>query len=664
MAKTKELKILQYDPYLRGYRSDIELRMENYRRKKKELLKNDANLCDFANGHHYFGMHTEDGETVLREWAPAADRIAVIGDFNGWNKEKHLMNRLENGVFEIRFTGKKQPKPGDKYKLWVTHGTESFERIPSYATYVVQDARTTLWSAVVPTEEPFEWTNVRFRSEAPVIYEAHIGMATEEYGIGSYENFRVNILPRIKKAGYNTIQLMAIAEHPYYASFGYQVSSFFAASSRYGTPLELKQLIDEAHKNHIRVLLDVVHSHAVRNEAEGLGRFDGTEYQYFHEGPEGDHPAWGTKCFDYGKNEVIHFLLSNLKFWLEEYHFDGFRFDGVTSMLYHDHGLGENFDNYGKYFSMNTDTEAITYLQLANELIHDMKPKAISICEDMSGMPGMCLPIQDGGVGFDYRLQMGTPDLWTKYLTEIRDEDWCMSQLYYELTGHRSHEKVINYAESHDQALVGDKTIMFRLCDQEMYWHMDKNTRDSMTINRGMALHKMIRLLTFGLARDGYLNFMGNEFGHPEWIDFPREGNNWSYHYARRQWSLADDKNLHYNELLKFDREMVKRGREEKMFENAPMKMWLHEADKTLVFQRGNLLFAFNFHPNRSFTGYFLPVLEKGTYRALFSTDDRAFGGYGRVSEEMNYETRDLSDGRQGIMTYLPARTATVYIVE
>ena len=661
--KEKVLKILQYDSYLKPYEGDLRLRMENYRKKRQELTGKRGKLSEFANGHHYFGLHEEGRNLVFREWAPAADQISVIGDFNDWNPDKHVMTKLENGVFEIVFKGTGKPKEGQHYKLLVTHNGETFERIPTYADYVVQDPETYLWSSVVYLKNrEFTWSKTRLpRKEAPLIYECHIGMATEEYGIGSYKEFETEVLPRVKKAGYNTIQIMAVMEHPYYASFGYQVSGFFAASSRYGTPRDLKSLINRAHEMNIRVLLDVVHSHAVRNEAEGLGRFDGTEYQFFHEGERGNHPAWDTKLFNYGKNEVLHFLLSNLKFWMEEYRFDGFRFDGVTSMLYLDHGLGAHFDHYDKYFSMNTDTEAVTYLMLANELVHEMNKYAITIAEDMSGMPGMCVPVKEGGIGFDYRLNMGAPDLWIKLLTDVRDEDWSMGQLFYELSGRRPMEKVIGYAESHDQALVGDKTIMFRLCDREMYWHMDKATVNNVTINRGMALHKMIRLLTFGLAGNGYLNFMGNEFGHPEWIDFPREGNGWSYHYSRRQWSLADNKALRYGELGAFDRTMVESGKKYHLFDSTPVNLWVHEKDKILAFGRGDLVFVFNFHADRSFTGYFIPALREGTYEALFSTDDPAYGGYGRVSKKTSYITQKLSDGRVGFMTYLPSRTATVF---
>ncbi len=655
-----DYKILQIDPYLEPHRKDIELRMENYYIKLGELTQDKKSLSQFANGFNYFGFHKVKNGFIYREWAPGADEMYFTGDFNGWNTFQCPMTRLKNGVFEVFVEGLDR---GQKVQAIVMKNGEMLRRVPSYATRVVQDPVTYLWTAEIDDTlfDDFIWTDDDFKpAKTPFIYECHIGMAQEDYSIGSYKEFTKNILPRIKKLGYNTIQIMAVMEHPYYGSFGYQVSNFFAASSRYGCSKDLKELINTAHKNGITVLLDVVHSHAVKNTNEGLNLFDGTEYQYFHEGAKGHHSAWDTKLFNYGKNEVLHFLLSNLKFWMQVYHFDGFRFDGVTSMLYHDHGLGSAFSNYGLYFSMNTDTEAVTYLQLANRLIHEVNPNALTIAEDMSGMPGMCLDIDDGGIGFDYRLSMGVPDMWIKFIKEYPDESWDMYKLWYELTTRRPKEKNIGYCESHDQALVGDKTIMFRLCDADMYWSMNKGS-NSMTIDRGLALHKMIRLITASLAGEGYLNFMGNEFGHPEWIDFPREGNGWSYHYCRRQWSLADNDALRYKDLQSFDKAMVSFLKKSRILDNTAKSQWIHNDDKVLIYSKKKNVFAFNFSPNRSFEGYFIPVEESGSYKAVLSTDELQFGGFGRVDSDLVYKAEKMPDGRIGFYAYLPARTATVF---
>ena len=649
-------KIFKHDPGLAHFEQDFDLRIENYRRTKQALLAPGQTLADFANGHKYFGFHIADGGWYYREWAPAAEALYLTGDFCGWERYAHRMKRLENGVFELFLPGENALPEGSRVMTVVRSGGRELERIPLYATRVEQDPVTYDWNAVVCRPRQFSWTDAAFKPKKNLfIYECHIGMAQEEGKVGSFDEFRENILPRIRKLGYNTIQIMAIMEHPYYASFGYQVTNFFAPSSRFGTRESLKKLIDTAHIMGIAVLLDVVHSHACINTREGINEFDGTSHQFFHEGPRGDHSAWGTKCFDYGKNEVLHFLLSNLKYWMEEYHFDGFRFDGVTSMLYLDHGLGTGFDSCEKYFSMNTDTQAVTYLQLATELVRQVNPRGILIAEDMSAMPGMCIPIEDGGVGFDYRLAMGEPDLWIRLLKDVPDEHWDLNHIYYELTVRRPREKVIGYCESHDQALVGDKTIMFRLCDQQMYWSMDAGS-DDLTVARGMALHKMIRLLTATLGGEGYLTFMGNEFGHPEWIDFPREGNGWSYHYCRRQWSLADDPNLKYKFLLAFEKDMVKLMKSARVLQGRDCQLSLDNGAKILVYQKGGAVFACNFHPTDSYDGCWLKMPGPGEYEAVMSTDDFCYGGQGRIWHQ-SYATQPYGDGH-AIRLYLPSRTA------
>ena len=649
-------KILEYDANLAPFEKDLDLRVQNLENKKKALLKPGQTLADFANAHQYFGFHKTPEGWTYREWAPGADRMYLTGSFCNWDRHAHPMKKQKNGVFELCLPVDAL-KTGDNVLAIVVKDGQELERIPVYATRVVQDATTVSWTAQIHEMEPFKWTDKAFKSAKTLyIYECHIGMAQEEGKVGTYREFTENVLPRIHELGYNTIQIMAIMEHPYYASFGYQVTNFFAASSRFGTPEELKALINTAHKLGIAVLLDVVHSHASKNTREGLNQFDGTSYQFFHEGGKGDHSAWDTKCFNYDKNEVLHFLLSNLKFWLEEYHFDGFRFDGVTSMLYLDHGLGVAFTDNSKYFSMNTDTEAVTYLQLANELIRQVNPNAITIAEDTSALPGLALPVSDGGLGFDYRLAMGEPDMWIKLLKETPDEYWNMDSIYYELAIRRSHEKVIGYCESHDQALVGDKTIMFRLCDSAMYDSMEIGSR-SMLVDRGMALHKMIRLITMTLGGEGYLTFMGNEFGHPEWIDFPREGNGWSYHYCRRQWSLAENPRLRYGFLRLFEKDMVAMSKKHRVLGGKDQQLSVHNDNQTLVYKKGGVLFIFNFHPTYSQFGFEAVVPEPGKYTVFMSSDDHCYGGFGRVWHQ-SYDSQTRPDGTHYIKLYLPSRTA------
>lgn len=660
-------RILTLDPLLKPYAADVALRMERNAAVRKQLLGDSAALSAFANGYLYYGFHRTQTGWVFREWAPGADAIHLIGDFNDWNRASHPLRRLDGGVWEIELSGADALKHGQHVKLQITRGGRSFDRIPAYIRYTVQDPLTHQLTGVIwAPERPFQWTDGgygRKKISPLMIYEAHIGMAQEREGIGTYREFADFNLERIKSLGYNAVQLMAVMEHPYYASFGYQVSSFFAASHWYGEPDDLKALVDKAHSLGMYVLLDVVHSHACANVGEGLNLFDGTEDQYFLPGERGNHPAWGSKLFNYAKHEVIHFLLSNLKFWQEEYHFDGFRFDGVTSMIYQNHGLGENFTDYSQYFGLNTNVDALTYLQLANELIHEVNPFAVTIAEDMSGMPGMALPIRSGGIGFDYRLSMGIPDFWIRLLKDVPDRQWDMGRLWYELTTRRPQEKNVGYCESHDQALVGDKTLIFRMADAEMYTGMDK-AYHSLAIDRAIALHKMIRFITLALGSEAYLNFMGNEFGHPEWIDFPREGNGWSHHYARRQWSLAENGYLKYEWLERFDREMLKFARKYRvMTKPAAANLWMDEKNKLLAFAKGDLIYLFNFSPDASPTDFFVPahITGEGQYRAVFTTDRIEFGGQDRVSERYVYTAKPVPDKGVGFTVYLPSRTAIVF---
>ena len=652
-------RILELNPQLLPFSGDINLRMSLYQSTKDRLLAQGSTLNDFANGHEYFGIHHVEGGWVYREWAPSAHQLYLTGDFNNWNQTEYPMKRLENGIWELFLEGENTLWEGCKVKTVVDANLLRTEHIPLYARRVVQDKDTVTWCAeVVDDWKVFPWTDEEFKpADSLYIYEAHVGMAQEEGKVGTYREFAKYVLPRVKKAGYNAIQLMAIMEHPYYGSFGYQVSNFFAASSWFGKPEDLKYLVNKAHKMGIQVLLDVVHSHAVKNTAEGINMFDGTTWQFFHDGPKGEHPAWGTKCFNYGKDEVLHFLLSNLKFWMTEYHFDGFRFDGVTSMLYHDHGLGTNFDDNSKYFSLNTHTEAITYLQLANELIRQVNPKAITIAEDMSGMPGMCLSIEDGGIGFDYRLGMGLPDMWIRTIKERSDENWEIGKMWGDMCLRRPGENTVAYVESHDQALVGDKTIIFRLADANMYTDMEKPCHNPV-IDRAIALHKMIRLFTLAGGGEAYLNFMGNEFGHPEWIDFPREGNGWSFHYCRRQWSLVNDY-LKYQWLAEFDHDMIKLTKNNAIFkQHMADLLLLKEPEKVIAFYRKGLLFAFNFNPSESYTNVLIPVPANADYTLRLSSDDEQYGGQNLV-EHMKYPVKKF-DGQYFVELYLPARTAVV----
>ncbi len=670
--KPNSFRLLRSDPYLAPYSDAIIGRYKYQFWKEHELTKDSGSLSEMASGYNYFGLHFDKSAQTwtLREWAPNATRIVLIGTFNGWQEsDEYAMTRLgDNGMWEIVLPADKMHHE-DLYKLKIYWNGGEGERIPSYADRVVQDEQTKIFSAQVwAPERPYRFRNRMFKpSVDPLfIYECHIGMATQEEKVGTYEEFRVNVLPRVRRLGYTAIQIMAIQEHPYYGSFGYHVSNFFAASSRFGTPDELKHLIDDAHGMGIAVIMDIVHSHAVKNEVEGLGNFCGQADQYFYGDGRREHPAWDSLCFNYASNEVLHFLLSNCKYWLDVYNFDGFRFDGVTSMLYCNHGLGQDFTGYGDYYNGNQDGDAICYLTLANKLIHEFKPSAITIAEEMSGMPGLAAPIEDGGIGFDYRLAMGIPDYWIKLLKEKRDEDWNTTDIFWKLTDKRRDEKTISYVESHDQALVGDKTVIFRLIDSDMYWHF-RIGDENMAVHRGIALHKMIRLITMSTMGGGYLNFMGNEFGHPEWIDFPREGNGWSYKYARRQWDLLDRDDLNYKFLNQWDCDAVHLLQSVHKYSESPIiPIWDNRGDHVIAFERRRLLFVFNFDGQRSFTDYGF-LCRMADYKLVLNSDDPKYGGFGnvKIGEDEVYRPQPdpmyEADGKGWLKLYIPARSVLVF---
>ena len=649
-------KIYETDPWLEPYKAAIDARHARILADKAKLMAGrKGQLSSVVNNHLFYGLHRDEAGWVFREWAPNATRIYLIGDFNNWKRtEGYALKPQGQGSWELRLPDFFLHH-GDLYKLWIEWPGGGAERLPSYATRVVQDPDTKAFCAQVwSPAQPYEWRYGRpGRRERPLIYECHIGMSSEGEGVATFDDFRTIVLPRVHALGYDVLQIMALQEHPYYGSFGYQVSNFYALSSRFGTPEQFKRLVDEAHGLGIAVIMDIVHSHMVKNEAEGLSRFDGREDLYFYNGWQDHHPAWDSRCFDYGKDETKFFLLSNCKFWMEEYHLDGFRFDGVTSMIYWDHGLEKNFGDYALYFDKGVDENALSYLALANQVIHELDPDAITIAEDVSGHAGLAAPFEAGGIGFDFRMSMGVADHWIKWIKELSDEQWSMGSIWWELTNKRADERTISYAECHDQALVGDKTIIFRLIDKEMYFSMSSNSLNPI-VDRGVALHKMIRLVTLATAGDGYLNFMGNEFGHPEWIDFPREGNGWSFKYARRQWSLADNPDLRYAGLQAFDAEMIRYVRAHDTLFAEPHQLYVDEERKVLIFERGSSIFAFNFNPVASFDDFIFNAPD-GEYVMAFNSDERRFGGFSRLQEDERHFTTN-----HNLSLYLPCRCAVV----
>lgn len=665
------------DAELSPYVDILLRRRDRFTAETARLRAEHGSLRDYADLHLTLGMHKimdENGLPCwrLREWMPAATSLWLTTDrlkFQRW--ARYAFRRVSaDGLWELVVPAEELPH-GAYMELRVLPDAEGSpdgrpqRRVPAFARWVEQDAEVLeQWCARVwDPPEPYVFRHDdRPRSlEFPRIYEAHVGIAQPYLGrtersVGSYAAFARHILPRIRDGGYTAVQLMAVAEHPLYKSFGYQVSSYFAPSSRFGLPDDFKALVDEAHRLGLAVILDITHSHAAPNTEQGLARYDTGPYLFADKDNQ-----WGTVSFDYGKEMTRRFLLSNCRYWMEEYHVDGFRFDAVGNMIYLDHGFGDDFSHVGRCFytaagSNRVDQDGVLYLELANTLVHELRPQSLTIAEEFSGMPGMTSPPSEGGLGFDHRFAMGIPDFWGKFIKEGRS----VGMLWYEMTNRRRYERTISYVACHDQCINGKDAMIWRLIGDEMYTQMSC-LRDSWNTSRGLALYKLMRLVTLATAAHGYLSFMGDEFGHPEWIDGEA--------YAHRQWHLAERDDLRYADLAAFDRDCLREivGRHLEQFRTQVRLRHLDEDSRTLAFERDRLLFVFNFHELHS-----QPALElwvtPGKYVEMLSSDEPRYSGHGNMvladPPVEHFSDPHSGSTEQRIGVYLPPLTALTLLRE
>ena len=677
--KISEYDLINQDPYLKNFEWCIKRRNEHFKNLLHQIESNEKSLENFADSYKNMGLHVlPNGDIKYREYAPGARGIALFGEFNNWNRDQYWAKRDQYGFWELIIPnedGKPRIKHQSKVKCNVVLSNGQWaDRNPIWIEYLYQNTQSLIFDGVFWNPEvKYEWKYPKKHLPKPKslrIYEAHVGMSSFYPKVTTYKDFTENILPRIKRLGYTAVQLMAIMHHANYASFGYHVNNFFAISSRFGTPEDLMELIDKAHEMGLFMIMDIVHSHASSNVDDGFNNWDGTDYLYFHGGKMGHHSLWDSRLFNYSSYETLRFLLSNCAYYSEKFRFDGFRFDGVTSILYRNHGIKYSFSgDYNEYFSNNFDEDGGVYLMLANKLLHQINPEVITIAEDVSGMPGLCLTVEQGGFGFDYRLNMSVSDKWIQLLKEYKDENWNMGNLIFTLTNRRYNEKHVGYCESHDQSIVGDKTIAMWLFDKEMYWNMSCNSPETIIISRGMSLHKLIRMITFALGGEGYLCFMGNEFGHPEWIDFPRPGNGWSYSHCRRRWDLCDNKNLRYKYLYNWDVAMNKLD-DVFNFISSPFQYvsLKHEDDKIIVFEKGDLLFVFNFHPYKSYENYKIGTKWGTKHKIVLDSDEFRFFGKGRLEYGHGNFFPIINQGWNNrpnqFNLYIPSRTCMVLIAE
>lgn len=734
----------------------------------RRIVAAEGSLHDFcfANGLCRFGLQRAAGGWRYREWAPAASACSLVGDFNGWDVTRHPCRAGSDGVYSCFVPDADGLRTGDKYKvaLMVRSAAGIVRRIdcvPAWAARTMQDPFTGTVYALASDDQllAYPWRHPRPTADhhaggggelgaTPLrIYEVHVGISASQPIVAGWSHFREHVLPRVAALGYTALLIIAAQEHGYYASFGYQVTSFFAPPSRFGTPAELQALIDAAHGLGLRVLLELVHSHASSNAAEGLSGFDGSLLEgggYFLAGSDGWHAEWGTRMFDFGKLEVLRFLLAQLCWYAECYRCDGFRFDAVSAALYRHRSLGGagTFERgYAEYYDGSLDVAALTYFKVANYLVHELvSPPLLTIAEEYSGLPGLCAPVMHGGVGFDYRQAMGLPPLWQRLCATLCsdeggdaggsvgsdaaggdasggvggdaasdvDGDVCdgrsatrgapgridMGALVASMCSRRSEERRVAYVECHDQSIVGGQSLAFRCMGAEMYGGMSRLVGPpSVAVARGMALHKLTRLLACALGGEAYLNFIGNEWGHPEWVDLPREGNGHSCDRARRRWDLADDPLLRYGELQAFDAAMhALHDAHPWLLADAPRGQGdggccCCEARQALWFARGGCWFAFNLHTSAtaelvwhargpssplspasvrtddlSTSGEATPPRSPhGRARVLLDSDGARFGGRGGRTQAR------ASSGKAGtteVVVRLPALAACVVAVD
>ncbi|KAH9651980.1 SBE3 [Citrus sinensis] len=569
---------------------------------------------------------------------------------------------------------------GSKYRVYFNTPDGPLERIPAWATYVQPDADGKEAFAIHWEPSPefaYKWRNTRPKVPKSLrIYECHVGISGSKPKISSFNEFTEKVLPHVKEAGYNVIQLFGVVEHKDYFTVGYRVTNLYAVSSRYGTPDDFKRLVDEAHGLGLLVFLDIVHSYSAADQMVGLSQFDGSNDCYFHTaqiiffcvvlyyahmipGKRGFHKYWGTRMFKYDDLDVLHFLLSNLNWWVVEYQIDGFQFHSLSSMIYTHNGFASLTGDLEEYCNQYVDKDALLYLILANEILHALHPNIITIAEDATYYPGLCEPTTQGGLGFDYFLNLSASEMWLSFLENTPDHEWSMSKIVSTLVGNGQYsDKMIMYAENHNQSISGGQSFAEILFGEISEHSPDTNN----LLLRGCSLHKMIRLITFTIGGHAYLNFMGNEFGHPKRVEFPMPSNNFSFSLANRHWDLLANR-LHSN-LYSFDQELMKLDENAKvLLRGSPSVHHVNDAKMVICYMRGPLVFIFNFHPTDSYEDYSVGVEEAGEYQIILNTDESKFGGQGLIKEHQ-YLQRTISkrvDGlRNCIEVPLPSRTAQI----
>ena len=621
----------------------------------------------FGQATHYdiyrkMGAHvmTENGESgvCFDVWAPHADRVYVIGEFNGWNETSHEMHRVDPdtmGVYELFVPG---VKSGCMYKyLIIAKDGRHLYKADPYANYAQLRPET---ASIVTDISHFKWTDTTWMKhratltketiyEQPMaIYEVHPGSwmrhpGRDDDGFYSYRDLAKSLIAYVKEMGYTHIELMGISEYPFDGSWGYQVTGYYAPTSRYGTPEDFAYLVNECHKNKIGVILDWVPAHFPK-DAHGLAEFDGTATYEYADSRKGEHPDWGTKIFDYSKNEVKNFLIGSALMWVENYHVDGLRVDAVASMLYLDYGK-EDGQWVPNIYGGNKNLEAIEFFKHINTLILGRNPGVVMIAEESTAWPKVTGSVEDDGLNFSYKWNMG----WMHDFL-----DYMKLDPYFRKDNHNKMTFAMSYNESEKYILV--------LSHDEVV-HLKCSMLNKMPGLEGDKFKNLMAGYAFMMGHSGKkLLFMGQEFAQvQEWSE------------ARElDWYLLEDPN--HKKVQDWVKELLH------LYTSNPCMYeqdtswagfeWINADDRERsIFSfvrkskdgKNNLLFVINFTPVAR-EDYRVGVPKKKTYKLVLNSEDPKFNGTDKDRKESYRAVKKECDGREYSIAYpLPAYGVAVF---
>lgn len=636
-------------------RRELKSRMSTKTTKKHS--ENDVPLYLFhegsnSNAYEYFGSHRKNKNTVVfRVWAPDAKNVSVTGDFNDWSETENPMKPLKNsgGVWEAEI---KNIKPYDMYKYCITAADgRTLMKCDPYGFHM--ETRPGTATKYYEIDDCYEWHDEKWVEgrngkniyESPVnIYEIHAG-SWKQYDDGNFYSYRAladSLVPYVKKMGYTHIEFMPLTEYPFDGSWGYQVTGYFAATSRYGEPKDLMYLVDKCHENGIGVILDWVPAHFPK-DANGLYEFDGGPLYEYSDPRKGEHYGWGTRVFDFGKNEVRSFLMSSASFWLKKYHLDGIRIDAVASMLYLDYDRmdGEWVPNKN---GGNENLEAVEFLQKLNENIFRDFPYAMMIAEESTSWPMVTKPVFSGGLGFNFKWNMGWMNDILRYFSldgffRKYNHDCITFSMFYAF----SENFVLPI--SHDEVVHGKKSLI-----------------DKMPGSYDEKFAGVRAFLGYMMAHPGKkLMFMGQEFG--QFIE-------WNYEKGL-DWLLLDyPKHRALQNYFKKINEFYKANPAFWQIDYSWEGFsWISSDDKdnsVIAFRRidekgKEIIVVCNF-TNVERCDYRIGIPKKGAYKIVFNSDDVDFGGEGKGNKgKLKTESINMHGFEQSISLDLPPMSA-IYI--